>query len=400
MPDQPDFYRTVREAVAHLRAWRKIGLSLNSIAFEEWEAEMGEALRGLLAENHAVSIQVSSLIDGIKRRVKLGMSDDSALAALILAKQALEIAEENPPKVRTLGDVDTMIAAQRLYDPSFGRPEDGVVNQVTDQRTTPDPHKVFIVHGRNEKIRSGFFGFLRALGLNPIEWSEAIAATGKASPYVAEALDKAFQNAAAVVVLLTPDDEVRLSAELWSPDEKDDEKSFQMQARPNVLFEAGMSFGRNPDRTLLIEVGSVKRFSDVGGRHVVRLSNDAAKRQEVANRLRTAGCDVSTIGNDWLSSGDFEVTVGTGSQLDMLGVATETVEKIVDLKYVEGSKVLKEMSKAFEMRWCMEPDLARITEQEGWTRTYVIDNGKKVIFRLKDRPFDQFLMMKKKIRVF
>jgi predicted nucleotide-binding protein len=125
------------------------------------------------------------------------------------------------------------------------------------------------VHGRNERVRKEFFDFLRALDLDPIEWSAALAATGKASPYVGEILDRAFQSAKAVIVLLTPDDEVKLSEELWSSQEKDDEKQFHLQARPNVLFEAGMSFGRDPDHTLLIDVGTVKAFSDIGGRHIL-----------------------------------------------------------------------------------------------------------------------------------
>jgi hypothetical protein len=83
MRDRAELLRIIREAAAHLRAWRKIGLSLDSVAFEAWEADIGEALRELLGENHPVSIQVSSLIDGIKRRVKLGMSDDAAFAALL-----------------------------------------------------------------------------------------------------------------------------------------------------------------------------------------------------------------------------------------------------------------------------------------------------------------------------
>jgi hypothetical protein len=68
-----------------------------------------------------------------------------------------------------------------------------------------------------------------------------------------------------------------------------------------------MAFGTRPDRTILIEVGQVKSFSDIAGRHVVRLSNSAQKRNEIAERLRTAGCDVSTSGNDWLNTGNFEV---------------------------------------------------------------------------------------------
>lgn len=75
----------------------------------------------------------------------------------------------------------------------------------------PDPRKVFVVHGRDDRLRRDFFSFLRALNLQPLEWSEALRLTGKASPYIGEVLDSAFDNAQAVIVLLSPDDEVRLS---------------------------------------------------------------------------------------------------------------------------------------------------------------------------------------------
>ena len=77
-------------------------------------------------------------------------------------------------------------------------------------RPVPNTREVFVVHGRNDKARIGLFDFLRAIDLRPLEWSDAIALTGKGSPYVGEVLDAAFSNAHAVVVLFTPDDEVRL----------------------------------------------------------------------------------------------------------------------------------------------------------------------------------------------
>ena len=52
--------------------------------------------------------------------------------------------------------------------------------------------KVFVVHGRNESARVAMFAFLRSLGLQPIEWSQAVAATGEASPYIGTVLDSAF----------------------------------------------------------------------------------------------------------------------------------------------------------------------------------------------------------------
>lgn len=197
----------------------------------------------------------------------------------------------------------------------------------------PDARKVFVVHGRDERLRRDFFAFLRALGVTPIEWSEAVRMTGQGSPYIGVALDVALSAAQAVVVLLTPDDEVRLLPELSTPADPPEEREYRFQPRPNVLFEAGTAFGQDPDRTVLIEVGDLKRFSDVAGRHAVRLTNEASARLEVANRLETAGCLVSTAGTDWLREGDFSAPRGIASpewygiQFTTPGAATTTIER-------------------------------------------------------------------------
>ena len=178
-----------------------------------------------------------------------------------------------------------------------------------------DPRKVFVVHGRNELARRGLFEFLRALDLDPIEWSEALHMTGQASPYIGDVLDAAFSAAQAVVVLQTPDDVAHLHESLTYPG--DPECLPQMQPRPNVLFEAGMAMGRNPERTVIVELGQVKSFSDIHGRHVVRLDSSVAQRQALANRLQTAGCAVKQTGTDWLEAGDLTPPVAPGGGLPL-----------------------------------------------------------------------------------
>lgn len=168
-------------------------------------------------------------------------------------------------------------------------------------------NSVFVVHGRNEAMRRAFFGFLRAVGLQPIEWRRAIELTRKPNPYVGEILDAAFREAVAVIVLLTPDDEAKLKDEFLKPNDQKFEKKLTGQARPNVLFEAGMAMGRNPDSVVLVQVGDIRPFSDIGGRHVVRLSNGAESRQELITKLANAGCNVDASGSDWLREGDFSV---------------------------------------------------------------------------------------------
>ena len=164
--------------------------------------------------------------------------------------------------------------------------------------------QVFVVYGRNRTARVAVFAFLRSIGLAPIEWSQAVAATGKASPYIGEVIETAIAAAKAVVVLWTPDEIVSLRPEYADGDD-DPEVLPSAQARPNVMFEAGLALGRAPERVVLVELGRVRHFSDIIGRHTVCLTNSVASRHELAIRLRTAGCAVDLTGTDWHTAGDF-----------------------------------------------------------------------------------------------
>jgi predicted nucleotide-binding protein len=187
------------------------------------------------------------------------------------------------------------------------------VDPVEELGGPPDPKKVFVVHGRNEAARRALFSFLRALKLEPLEWSEAIALTGVGAPYVGQILDKAFAKVWAVVVLLTGDDYAGLQTPFVGPSDGSDEIGPTPQARPNVLFEAGMALGRHADRTILVELEKLRPFSDVGGRHVIRLDNSPEKRKALAQRLETCGCKVVLSGDDWLKEGDFDRAIAEKS---------------------------------------------------------------------------------------
>lgn len=203
----------------------------------------------------------------------------------------------------------------------------------------PDPKFVFVIHGRNEPARKALFEFLRSVGLSPIEWSQAIRMTGKGSPYIGEVLDVAFSAAQAVVVLETPDDVAYLHPSLTYPGDPDCDP--QGQPRPNVLFEAGMAMGRDPDRTVLVEFGRVRVFSDIHGRHVVRLDNSVGKRQDLAERLQTAGCDVRLTGRDWHTSGDLTPPLPPGGGLPLgrrLPSASTAGVPRLDARYIDNGR--------------------------------------------------------------
>lgn len=169
-----------------------------------------------------------------------------------------------------------------------------------------NPELVFVIHGR--QLLGDFHTFLRALGLKPLEWSKARNLTGKTNPYTWEIVDKALSEAGAIAALLTPDDEARLRPNLWSEHESTLEKEYLAQARQNVLFEAGVAYGRAPERTILIRVGSHRPMSDLAGHHILQLDDSPQSRQAVADALRTAGCPVDVTGADWFRSGVFSLT--------------------------------------------------------------------------------------------
>jgi len=199
-----------------------------------------------------------------------------------------------------------------------------------ERPSTADPRKVFVVHGRNEMARVAMFMFLRAIGLEPIEWSEAIRLTEKATPYIGEVLDAAFSHAQAIVVLLMGDDLARLGNRFTAEDEKDE--TLTPQARPNVIFESGLAFGRNPDRTVLVQLGDTRVISDLAGRHIIRMDDSVKKRQEFASRLSSAGCSVQIEHRtDWHNVGEFNKAI----------VNPDNIEELqeIDIKNAKGDAI-------------------------------------------------------------
>lgn len=168
---------------------------------------------------------------------------------------------------------------------------------------------VFIVLGRDEALHNSMIDFLGALGLRALEWSHAIrsASRGKGgNPYVNDAVTKIMQEAQAIVVILSPDDEVRLRPHFVRLQERDSEGKTRYQARPNVLFETGIAIGAYHRKTLIVQVGDVKPFTDIGGMHVLHLSDGVKSRNELANRLEGLGCKIDKVGTRWLEAGTFE----------------------------------------------------------------------------------------------
>jgi predicted nucleotide-binding protein len=213
-----------------------------------------------------------------------------------------------------------------------------------DHQDAVDKRKVFVVHGRNLDARDALFAFLRAIDLAPIEWEEAVQMTGETAPYVGNVLDAAFSQAQAAIILMTGDDVARCGKYYLETHDSADEKNLTPQARPNVLFEAGMAFGKYPNRTLIVALGALRKFTDIEGRNFVRMSNKSESRQKLADRLKTAGCAVkTTYRSGWQTAGgDFDAAIrhpdtspeGTAHGLKVIAKETNFNETAVYKKKV------------------------------------------------------------------
>lgn len=175
---------------------------------------------------------------------------------------------------------------------------------VTPRRAAPEEvgpvrNEVFVVYGRNRAARDTVFAILRAVNLRPLDFDQAGELTGSASPYVGDVLTAAFARAQAVVVLFTDDEWAQLRDGLRQGQET---VAPELQPRPNVILEAGMALGLHPTRTVLVEMGTVRTFSDLAGRHMVKWgSGDVSVRMALLQKLTAAGCPVDLSSSDWMT---------------------------------------------------------------------------------------------------
>lgn len=150
------------------------------------------------------------------------------------------------------------------------------------------------------------FSYLRSLGLAPLDYNNAIQYVPSAPTYTIEVVKAGFAHAQAIVVLMTPDDEVRLKDRFRKPSDHNLEgPSLRGQARPNVLFEAGIAFESHPKETVIVELGDMRSLSDIAGIQTVRLDNSRKRREELRQQLFNARCAINPSSKGWTKAGDF-----------------------------------------------------------------------------------------------
>jgi predicted nucleotide-binding protein len=180
-----------------------------------------------------------------------------------------------------------------------------------ERRPVPPPssanagRNVFLVHGRDHSARDAVIALLDAFGLNVINWRDAAAHAGGGTPYTGDIVAAGMELADAVVILLTPDDVGHVRSDFAEVTDGPHERHPTGQARLNVVFEAGMAMAGDRDRVVLVEIGQVRKLSDIDGLNVIRMNDDIECRMDLAQRLDSAGLSVDTDGEGWKTAGRF-----------------------------------------------------------------------------------------------
>lgn len=153
-----------------------------------------------------------------------------------------------------------------------------------------DPSKVFVVHGRDLRPVKVLRQFLSFLGLQMMEWSEAVKLTEKTQPHTYEVVAAGMQGAAAVIIIFSPDDMARIKDEF--SDVGDPDRIPSGQPRQNVTLEAGMAYAMDPERTIFVKSALTREISDIAGFNWVKLNGEWDSRADLRNRLVTAKASV------------------------------------------------------------------------------------------------------------
>ncbi len=279
-----------------MRAAQKV-ISDRFGTFRQWLTGFGES--GCAVYQALAEAGDTLAVEALQRKLRLGPGVVPEALHVLRFHGAVD--DDNPAQPRIVA---------RMFREWFQAEYSNEKRALPEENPAKDRSKsVFVVHGRNSKIRTSMFTFLRSIGLKPLEWTEIKEKAESLNPYIGAILEAGFAEAQAVVVLLTGDDEARLRAEFRSTHDTRDEVELRPQPRPNVLFEAGMAMAKFPKATVLVQVGEIRGMSDIFGRHLLRMDDSLARRTELAKSLKRAGCAVDIESQtDWQTAGTFSTS--------------------------------------------------------------------------------------------
>jgi hypothetical protein len=153
------------------------------------------------------------------------------------------------------------------------------------KRHAVDRRAVAVLAGDDEAARQTLIPLLAGLGIAPRRLSVPL--SGQQPPWLV--IEQTMRESQAIVVVFSADDEARAagSGERLSP-----------QPRQSFLIAAGMAIGAYPERTVVVEFGTLGPIGELSGLRAVRLDRGAVSSRELAARLEEAGCVIDRSGVD------------------------------------------------------------------------------------------------------
>lgn len=141
-----------------------------------------------------------------------------------------------------------------------------------------DKMNVFIVHGRDTPSVDGLELILRRYGVTPM----ILRQEKRSAQLILDSLERILRICHAGFILVTPDDEGRLS---------ESEETFQLRARENVIFETGLLFSkfRQSERVSILLKKPAKLPSDLTGMFVDQFETINSIESKITERLRDWG---------------------------------------------------------------------------------------------------------------
>jgi predicted nucleotide-binding protein len=208
-------------------------------------------------------------------------------APTLLVKEAMTIRTDGNGPDRFERAKATLLTALEMVNSAMRLDSYGELRTAESRSSSPLlSNRVFVVHGHDVGLKIDVERFLREIGLEPV----VLHRQPDQGATIIEKFEK-HSDVGYAFILLTPDEMA------FTVDQKDiaeTDRSIELRARPNVIFEFGYFVGRlGRDRVCCLCKGSVTVPSDLSGLVYKRVDDGLdAQAYAIIRELRAAGYDI------------------------------------------------------------------------------------------------------------
>lgn len=230
--------------------------------------------------------QINILSDKMRRLFGEGAVLDCFYECLNIAGQGEDVRLEEcrhklrQEKDRLVGQQAMYIPAQLLRYEQIMQEAEDMLDEIAEQGEKKS-NRVFLVHGRDVRMKKDIKAFFYELGFEPVILSEQV----NGGKTVIEKFEVHAEQAAFAVVLLSPDDEGGLR----------NQHSCRPRARQNVILELGYFIGKLGRSKVLLFRPAGEDFeepSDISGYCFIHYDSGEKWKLEAAKNIAAMGYQI------------------------------------------------------------------------------------------------------------